>query len=432
MTSLKARLAKARARLFGTAARDVPVPFELPCDCGHRVTGIRRPSYQVAVCSACQSAFYVLPVNVYPATRRVRSEVVGGPVVARVGTVVRELIIGEKAPEVKSSDSDSRSAAPTSIQAVEVSETRAEDEGNRRRRQKSSSRTSTSNVAKDVVEPIIEQSGAGTPLVRLPRMSLARRLKKTFSPTRLLALAGVAILVATGWWMIRQQQLEEARKVWRQEMDLAETAIRDNDLVALQSALKKAVAASRILNRSDPESREAKSLLRQTESVQNLSSTDLVSLLSGIVQKDGTLSFADAKKISESVTGQHLVFEALLKVKSGKSTIPELDLPLIVAGIPLRILVPSGVLLKCSQSDPSLPLLFIAAVNSCQPPSDPSGEWQIALNADSCTLITTELHAKKVGYNANDLARVRRILERQAEFVKSNTESRNDDTIVAD
>jgi hypothetical protein len=351
--------------------------------------------------------------------------------------VVRELIVGEKTPDVNGSDSESRSAASTAIptdaiSAHKVSDSRVEDEGNRRRRQKSNSRASTSNVAKDVVEPIIEQSGAGTPLVRLPRVSLATRLKKAFSPTRLLALAGVGILVATGWWMIRQRQMEEARKVWRQEMDLVETAMKDNDLLSLQSSLKKAVAASRVLNRSDTESREAESLLRQTEAVQNVSSTDLVTVLSGIMQKDGTLSFGDAKKISESVTGQHLVFEALLRVKSGNSAIPELDLPLIVAGIPLRILVPSGVLLKCSQFDPPLPLLFIAAVNSCQPPSDPSGEWQITLESKSCTLITTELHARKIGYNSNELPRVRRILERQAEFVKSNTESRDHDTIVAE
>ena len=89
MSSLKARLAKAKARFFGTAVLDVPVPFELTCECGHRVMGIRRPAFQIADCSACQTAIYVLPVNVYPGTRRVRSEeVVDGPMVSQAGTIV--------------------------------------------------------------------------------------------------------------------------------------------------------------------------------------------------------------------------------------------------------------------------------------------------------------------------------------------------------
>ena len=95
MTSLKARLSKAKARLFGTATKDIVVPFELPCDCGHRVTGIRRASWQIATCSACEARVYVLPVNVYPATKRVRSEVLDGSVANRLGVIVRDLVAGE-------------------------------------------------------------------------------------------------------------------------------------------------------------------------------------------------------------------------------------------------------------------------------------------------------------------------------------------------
>ena len=87
MSSLLAKLAKAKSRLFGSAPESIAVPFEVPCDCGHRVTGIRRTSYQIAVCSACQSSIYVLPVNVYPTTKRIRSEVVDGPVLERVGRI---------------------------------------------------------------------------------------------------------------------------------------------------------------------------------------------------------------------------------------------------------------------------------------------------------------------------------------------------------
>ena len=97
MTSLKASLTKAKARLFGTATKDIAVPFELPCDCGHRVTGIRRGSYQIATCTACDARVYVLAVNVYPATKRVSSEVLDGSVASRLSTIVRDLVVGDQA-----------------------------------------------------------------------------------------------------------------------------------------------------------------------------------------------------------------------------------------------------------------------------------------------------------------------------------------------
>ncbi|MEJ7593939.1 MAG: hypothetical protein WKF77_20565 [Planctomycetaceae bacterium] len=112
MTSLKARLNKAKARLFGTATKDIVVPFELPCDCGHRVTGIRRASYQIATCSSCDARVYVLPVNVYPATKRVRSEVLDGSVTSRLSVVVRDLVVGETESTQETQSSAKRSMTP--------------------------------------------------------------------------------------------------------------------------------------------------------------------------------------------------------------------------------------------------------------------------------------------------------------------------------
>ena len=48
MTNLKARLNKARARLFGTVTQDIAVPFNLQCDCGSPINGVRRVSWQIA------------------------------------------------------------------------------------------------------------------------------------------------------------------------------------------------------------------------------------------------------------------------------------------------------------------------------------------------------------------------------------------------
>ena len=55
----------------------------------------------------------------------------------------------------------------------------------------------------------------------------------------------------------------------------------------------------------------------------------------------------------------------------------------------------------------------------------------MSLVPDSCTLITTEFHAKEIGLDVKDIPRLRQTLERQAEFVKSNSETPGDSAIEA-
>jgi len=73
-----AALLKQLKRLRGSAEVAVAVPYEITCDCGAKVTGMRRSSWIEAECSVCYQSLFVLPANVYPATPSVLSEGLGG------------------------------------------------------------------------------------------------------------------------------------------------------------------------------------------------------------------------------------------------------------------------------------------------------------------------------------------------------------------
>ena len=65
-------------RLKGGADAVVSTPFQLTCECGATVRGVRRSTWIESECPSCCHSVFVLPANVYPATRLVPSTVVGG------------------------------------------------------------------------------------------------------------------------------------------------------------------------------------------------------------------------------------------------------------------------------------------------------------------------------------------------------------------
>ena len=421
MTSLKVRLHKAKARLFGSAAKDIAVPFELPCDCGHRVTGIRRATCQIATCTACDARIYVLPVNVYPATKRVRSEVLDGSFGSRLSVIVRDLVVGEheSTAELQSCATQTatpgpRRSGPPAVSAASPTENEGSDGeealGKRSRKSNTRIRISPAAAALAVEEILVEE-----PVVRVHRPSLSVVMRRVFTPFRLLMLSAAVLVALTGWWIVTQRRMEDARKTWRREMDVAEQALEDKDLVALHESLAKAMVAAHTLQRDDAESRRAGSLLLQTQAVQNLSSTDLVSMLSGCVSDDGVFNTAKATAAAELLIGKWFVFEcSLLRSENGLMA----DMPLIVNSVPVTITISSDSLQRASTAMPQSPLMFVASVESCRV-VDSRPEFQIRLSRNSSTLITTQYHAAQMGFTAANSPGLDALLERQAEFLKT-------------
>ena len=421
MTSLKTKLTKAKARLFGTAIKDIVVPFELACDCGHRVGGIRRASYQVATCIACDAKIYVLPVNVYPSTRRVHSEVLDGSVASRLSVIVRDLVVGESEsmPDSQSPTKPGTTLARrrSGLRAVSAADPPESDTGNvaeipAKRSRKSITPSKNIYATALVAEQILVEE----PVVRVPRPGIAVVIRRIFTPFRLLMLSAAVLVALTGWWIVIQRRMDDARKTWRREMDVAEQALDDNDLVALHDSLSKAVVASNTLQRDDTESRRAISLLRQTQAVLNLSSADLISTLSGCVSDDGAFDTAKAAMAAESLNGKWFVFEcSLLPAESGLKA----DMPLIVDSVPVTINISSDSLQRVVTALPQSPLMFVASIEMCRVVEN-GREFEIQLSGNSSTLITTLYHATQMGFTAANTPGLNALLERQAEFLKSD------------
>lgn len=421
MTSLKDRLAQATSKLFGSAVRDTVVPFELLCDCGHRVAGIRQTTDQIVTCSACRSSLYVLPKDVYPLIRSPRTESKSAPVSTRTVEPPRppvEEVVETETTSVPDESADSGVSAP----------------GDVRRRKSGRERSRKADLSPEP-SPV---EGSVIDVVAVPRKSLSERLKRIFSPTRLLAMALISLLIGTGWWMVQRQRLDQARRTWRAEMDRVEPALKDRDIGTLQVALQKAVEAARVLNRDDAEALEAESLLAQTNAVQSLTTVDLFATLSGAVNDEGAIDQTKAADASALLIGQRFVFDTTLKPMGVRASsvgtatqravpLMELNCPIVANSFPIRIGVASPTLNELTSSAAESSVLFIATIKSMRAPQNRGSSWQIELDGDSCVLITTAFHAEQCGYDVPSTEGLEERLKRQAVFIRRNGSSVEDE-----
>ncbi|MFM7869272.1 MAG: hypothetical protein ACKPHU_34045 [Planctomycetaceae bacterium] len=422
MSGLGGRILRAKAKLFGTAAQEIPVPFEVYCECGGRAAGIRRVSYQVADCSDCGRMLYVLPVNPYPATRRVPSEVAAGGLAGRAAAAVRELAgessagagsgggagkrsaesVGERREAVSGSVKSGRRAAVSSPSGEPVPSSSAVP-----------AVPAGPQVPQVAAQPVPQQAVQAVPV--LQEVSLAVRLRRTFSPVRLLVTASLLLLCLTVWWMVQQRRQDVARRVWRQQQDAVQQALQAGDLSQLTASLERVVEAAGILGRRDTEALRAESLLRQCRAVNQLSQLDLVSSLQQLA--DGN-RLTD-ERVTAEVRGLVFVFEAGLKPLADNGGVLELDLPLQAGVWRVRILTEAQSLRQLQSAAPQRPILFAAALRAGRADQS-AGSLQLLLDDSSVVVLTEAVTAGAAGYSAAD-ASVAELLRQQEQSLGLST-----------
>lgn len=392
MSGLFERLADVKAKLLGKPAADVPIPFEVVCECGHRVAGIRRRSYQVAECSECTASIFVLPVDPYPAVRKAVPK--EAPPTRRV-TPSTSTVQADTETAVHGRSGGSPEPVP----------------------QRSGKSDDRSEVGKAPEQVLPDED-----VIRLPpKPPLAVRLRRTFSPVRLLAVAGMALVGLTAWWMIHQRTLDEARRTWRREIDIVRKAIEEGDRISLSTAIKKAVDAAALLSRDDADARDARSLLRQTQALEQVgqSASDPVSVLSDVTPAK-VQDTDDLKEVLGRLEGICCVFESPLIRSPENDRILIVNAPLLTPSGRIRIQVDSQLLRGLFDQFGQDSVLFVASVTKASRDASGAGEWLINLDGRSVTLLTSELLAAELGHDPKHIPETAEILKRQEEYMRSD------------
>lgn len=392
MSSLFERLADVKAKLLGKPTADLPIPFEVVCECGHRVAGIRRKSYQVAECSECTASIFVLPADPYPKVRKP---------------------VPKEAPQTKRA-APSTAPAPANDEAVTPARSGNSPETASQKSGKPDDRDEGSRTSDEVLPD--------DDVIRLPpKPPLAVRLRRTFTPVRLLAVASMALVALTAWWMIHQRTLEEARRTWRREMDIVREAIEQGDRSRLAASIKKAVDAATLLSRDDADARDAKSLLRQTQAIEQvgLSASDPVSVLADVTPAN-VQDIEDLKEVLGRLEGITCVFESPLIRSPENDQILVVNAPLLTPSGRIRIQVDSQLLRGLFDQIGQDSMLFVASVQAASRDTSGAGEWLINLDGRSVTLLTSELVATELGHDPKHIPETVEILKRQLDYMRTD------------
>ncbi len=391
-TATVSRMRRAKARLLGTAAQEVPVAYQLTCDCGQLLEGTRRTAWHQTACPQCQSVYFVLPVNVYPATDSVSSEVIGGSFAHRLATVFGEFVPTRTHPQ--RSRKAKRSAANGDAPAASADSAAAAAES----------------------APRLQ-----LPKFTLPKIDFVGIAKRTFTPFRLLVLAMLGIVLGTSAFMIHRRNLEDARQTWRTSLDQVDALLADSDLTALQPVLADAVAAGEILEYHDAEFRRVLNLHQETETFHDLAHGDLLNSLFEAYTDDGRLKSSATEAVQRDTVGHIFVFDSKLTA-SADNAAWLVDMPVTPGhhGVDIRIALPA--LSELTSIADSSQFLFAAKVGAMKaPPREGSGVWLFELQPESFVLITSPAHCREFGLAIDNDEALQQRLQQQREFVENST-----------
>ena len=443
MADLTTKIRRAKAKLLGTAAADIVVPFQMECQCGTAVTGIRRQTSQQATCTACHQTLFILPVNVYPTTRRVASEVVGGSFGTRLAAATRELIPNTPVDpstdrpdrsRTSASSSGTKSAAsgrsgsaagpsPGSANRAGAGNTRTASGRSGVRGEASASGTSEkkriSGADSGAHETVSGASGRAAGQAQRPRRDVSTVARQTLTPFRLL-MCGVVIAVSlTGLWSWNQRRQDNARHAWRIASDNIAESLAAENLQKLESDLQQAVDAAAILRRTDLEAQAVSNLLLQTRAVNNLCGVDLFGELSATYQPDGTPDPVKVRTAEQLLIAGWHVFQCRILAHDSSERVVSLQLPVEFGSDSLRTTIESSPLRHTMEAFSGNSPVFAARIVSCHPPASAGGEWKVTLDPETLTLMTSVAHCRAAGLPAAEDQEMIDQLKRQDEFVKS-------------
>lgn len=381
------KLKRLKARLQGGVEAAAAVPFELTCECGATVSGMRRKSWIESECPECLQSLFVLTSNVYPSTKSVPSEVLGGSLTDRLKTVAGELFPKKK--QTKTKTKPKPAAAETAIAA-------------------------------DTQESVSTEPLKPRKTLR-QQLDIGRRLKRTFTPFRVLMLAMIGVIGFTSYWMTYQSHVESARQTWLKSPELIEQQLHEFAMVDLERTLQSAVEAADVLERNDVESRRVRNLLQETVAVNKIASRDLLTSFHDAYNKNDVLEDDATETVTDVCRSGTFVFDSSLTKKAGLDDVYLVDFPATPGRHPVEIIVPLPAVAEFLESIGDTRAIFAATIDRVETPKAKTYEpWVLHVEATSFVLLTSLPHCQHIGLSQEDDESLEAIIQRQRDFVEAS------------
>lgn len=387
MNKTFAKLKRLSSRLSGVSDQTVEIPFEIECDCGATVRGARRASWIESECEECSATVFVLPMNVYPSTKFVPSEILGGTFKERLSVVTKEILHRKK----QTDDLDEAS----SKQSGDVAD---------------ASKAAAAAKAKWKL-----------PKFTLPQINFRQLITRTFSPFRLLMLAVIATVGLTGWFMVQQRQTETAQKVWLESTATIAGKLEQDDLNGLLLELELALNAGAVLGKDDAEYRLLSNLQVETMGTDALAPSGLLDVFQAAYDAENHLKPDARSKIDKACTAGWFLFDAVAtKINTEHGITWMVDFPATPGLHPVSIILPQLLLVEQLELDSDTRLLFVAKLSvQTAPATNEDGQWALQVSSEDFAVLTHAAQCKVVGFDPDEDKGLVETLQQQTEWVEA-------------
>ena len=346
-----------------------PEPYEVACDCGGRVIGVRNRIAQKPPCPSCGRLVFVLPANVYPVSVKLASK--------------------KATPKPK--------AAPPSAIVVKES--------------KSSAKTRTSV---DKPESIERDRPTGIAI---------ESNESWLTPFRLAMTAILVICSLTAWGLFHRHRIETAKAIVAKATEIGLQALQSQDFITAARELERARDAVDLLKRTDPESQLVRRLCREAIAARGLAHESLFDLIHTSMA-DLKPGDADAKQFDGLYRDSWVLFDVPVLIPEDASQPCTLDMPIFHRQLAIRIEVDFAALreaVRQSPKDEPARVIFAAQLERLAPAAKGRPEAVLTLKGESAFLWTYLDNYTAVGYredDADELKATRAVLDRQLEVTQ--------------
>ncbi len=374
-------------------------PYEVECECGGKVVGVRTLSHQKRPCPLCDRLVFVLPANVYPQTKP-KSDPKKKATKNLDPKVVRSTsnAVIDEAPPPSPAASGKAGGAKTAGGKVPGGKVPAPKS------------LGTGRAAEST--PVTESQ-----ILREPRRPFFTRL-------RLLAIGILVMssLTITGLWY--RHRLETAKATVAQAADAGMAAILAHDFVKAARELKRAQLAVDVIGRTDPTANEIRRQSREATALAKLASSTLTEFLEEMLATAKTDS-SQMLKMSSVDQGAWLIFDARVTISEDDSNQYTIDFPMIIGDVVVKIAIAAPAFRGLPQTDESgeAPrVIFAAQLEQLSSPLGEPPSSVLTLNGQTAFLWSSYDNYAAAGYRPFDEESersTRMLLERQLDALQA-------------
>lgn len=321
------------------------------------MVGLRRERYQQVLCKSCGEALFVLPINVYPEPPPEKpraTEIAGGPKppplpkepTAGSGAAGTDDLLADLEQESRFREKQKILGDDSPVPPLPRKLTRAERKELARQKKANEKRQRQEN-----------------PLTA--REPFGRKLRRVFSPFRVVVVSIVGLVVATIAWQVHQRNLDSARLTFENGRKNANAALGAGDFEKAETLFASAADAANLVGRDDVGANRVRRLAIETEVLNSLSEGSLFQAVQRASTSRGSVA---AQRVVDLLGGDYIVLATRVfpsrRTEDGQRFLVEV--PLFLNGTFVDAEVTGGEFERLKLDKDGTEAVFSAKVQSAQ------------------------------------------------------------------